>query len=44
MWYDDADLVGVVSRTAAPGLPDRKCAGAAKRCACGRDPGGKLRT
>lgn len=29
MWYDDADLMGVVSRTAAPGLPDRKCA---RRC------------
>ncbi|KAG6366497.1 hypothetical protein INS49_000674 [Diaporthe citri] len=27
MWYDDDDLMGVVS---APGLPDRKCAGAVK--------------
>lgn len=30
MWYDDADLMGVVSRTTAPDLPDRKCAGAVK--------------
>lgn len=29
MWYDDAELMGAVSRT-APDLPDRKCAAALK--------------
>lgn len=30
MWYDDAELMVAVSRTTAPDLPDRKCAGAVK--------------
>lgn len=29
-WYDDAELMGVVSRTTAPDLADRKCAAAVK--------------
>lgn len=30
MWYDDAELMGAVSRTTAPDLPGRKCASAVK--------------